>query len=48
MWINAWKHNFETLMGRLTSTLVLNLLDGHDNFVVYKDASGIRLGYVLI
>lgn len=31
--------DFETLKDRLTSALVLSLLNGHDDFVVYSDAS---------
>lgn len=46
VWTNACEHSFETLKNWLTSAPVLSLLEGHDGFVVYSDASGIRLGCV--
>lgn len=48
VWTDAYEHNFETLKDRLTSAPILSLLDGHDDFVVYNDASGIELGSVLM
>lgn len=36
------------LMERLTTTSVLSLPDGHDDFVAYSDASSIELGCVLM
>lgn len=45
---DACKQNFQTLKDRLTIAQVLSLLDGQDDFVVYNDASYIRLGCVLI
>lgn len=33
---------------KLILVLILSLSDGHDDFVVYNNALGIRLGYVLI
>nr|GEU37037.1 reverse transcriptase domain-containing protein [Tanacetum cinerariifolium] len=39
---------FETLKDKLCNAHVLSLLDGPEDFVVYCDASGIRLGFVLM
>ena len=36
------------MKGRLTSTLVLDLPNGRDGFIVYSDASWQGLGYVLM
>lgn len=46
VWTNTCEHSFETLKNWLTSAPVLSLLEGHDDFVVYSDASGIRLACV--
>lgn len=43
IWTNACEQSFQTLKERLTTTSVLSLPDGHDNFVVYNDASDIGL-----
>ncbi|GKF99861.1 putative reverse transcriptase domain-containing protein, partial [Tanacetum coccineum] len=39
---------FQTLKDKLCNAHVLALPDGPKDFVVYCDASGIRLGYVLM
>ncbi|WMV45827.1 hypothetical protein MTR67_039212 [Solanum verrucosum] len=44
----ACKQSFQEFNDRLTSTLVLTLLDGTVDFVVYYDAGIIRLGCVLM
>ncbi|WMV49763.1 hypothetical protein MTR67_043148, partial [Solanum verrucosum] len=40
--------SFQELKDRLTSTPILTLPVGTDGFVVYYEASGIRLGCVLM
>nr|XP_009777849.1 PREDICTED: uncharacterized protein K02A2.6-like [Nicotiana sylvestris] len=47
-WSDACKKIFEELKKRLTSALVLTLLEGTEWFVVYFDSSGIGLGCVLM
>lgn len=47
-WSDPYKKSFQELKTRLTSTLVLSLLDGSDRFVVYSYASRVGLGCVLI
>ncbi|WMV19653.1 hypothetical protein MTR67_013038, partial [Solanum verrucosum] len=42
------EHSFQELNDRLTSTLVLALLEGSEGYVVYCDAYGIGLGCVLM
>lgn len=39
--IDAYEYNFETLNNQFTSVLILNLVDGHYDFVVYNNALGI-------
>lgn len=48
VWSFACEHNFETLKDRLTLALIPSLPGGHENFIAYNNASGIRLGYVLM
>lgn len=48
MWTNVCEQSFQTLKGRLTTAPMLSLPDGHDDFVVYNDASCIGLGCVLM
>ena len=48
VWIDACEQSFQTLKGRLITAPVLSLPDGHEDFVVYNDASGIGLGCVLM
>ena len=48
MWTEDCERSFWTLRERLTTTPVLCLLDGHEDFVVFSDASGIGLGCVLM
>lgn len=48
VWTDTYEHNFGTLNNHLTSALVLSLLEGHNDFVVYSNASGIRLNCVLM
>ncbi|XP_070004417.1 uncharacterized protein [Nicotiana sylvestris] len=47
-WINACERSFQVLKDRLTSALVLMLLEGTDGYVIYCDTSGIGLGCVLM
>ncbi|XP_070057081.1 uncharacterized protein [Nicotiana tomentosiformis] len=47
-WIDACEWSFEALKDRLTSAPVLMLPEGIDGYVIYYDASGIRLGCVLM
>ncbi|WMV08601.1 hypothetical protein MTR67_001986 [Solanum verrucosum] len=47
-WTEACEHSFQELKDRLTSAPVLALPEGSESFVVYYDASGVRLGCVLI
>ncbi|WMV38088.1 hypothetical protein MTR67_031473 [Solanum verrucosum] len=47
-WSVPCENSFQELKDRLTSALVLTLLESTDGFVVYCDASRIRLGCVLM
>lgn len=48
VWTDACEQLFLTLKERFTTTPVLSLLDGHYVFIVFSDASGIGLGYLLM
>lgn len=48
VWTVACEYSFEALKDRFTSAPILSLLEGHDDFVVYSNTSGIRLVYLLI
>ncbi|WMV37822.1 hypothetical protein MTR67_031207, partial [Solanum verrucosum] len=48
IWSATCEKSFQELKDRLTSALVLTLPEGTDGFVVYYDASRIRLGCVLM
>ncbi|XP_059292787.1 uncharacterized protein LOC132046237 [Lycium ferocissimum] len=43
-WTDACERSFEELKDRLTSAPVLTLPEGLEGYVVYCDASGVRLG----
>ncbi|GJX30249.1 putative reverse transcriptase domain-containing protein [Tanacetum coccineum] len=47
-WGEEQEYAFQTLKDKLCNALVLILLDGPEDFVVYCDASGIGLGCVLM
>lgn len=47
-WSDACERNFQELKSRLTTALVLTLPEGTDGFVVYCDASRMRLWCVLM
>ncbi|XP_070014059.1 uncharacterized protein [Nicotiana sylvestris] len=47
-WSDTCKKSFQELKSRLTTTPVLTLPEGTEGFVVYCDASRIRLGCVLM
>ncbi|GKE37249.1 putative reverse transcriptase domain-containing protein, partial [Tanacetum coccineum] len=47
-WDEEQELAFQTLKDKLCNVLVLALPDGPEDFVVYCDASGIGLGYVLM
>ncbi|GJW11454.1 putative reverse transcriptase domain-containing protein [Tanacetum coccineum] len=47
-WGEEQEYAFQTLKDKLCNALVLALPDGSEDFVVYCDASGIRLGCVLM
>ncbi|GJU90645.1 putative reverse transcriptase domain-containing protein [Tanacetum coccineum] len=47
-WGEEHENAFQTLKGKLCDAPVLALLDGSEDFVVYCDASRLRLGYVLM
>ncbi|GJU92526.1 putative reverse transcriptase domain-containing protein [Tanacetum coccineum] len=47
-WGEKQKNAFQTLKDKLFNASVLALLDGLEDFVVYYDASGLGLGYVLM
>ncbi|GJW20081.1 reverse transcriptase domain-containing protein [Tanacetum coccineum] len=47
-WCEEQELTFQTLKDKLCNALVLALLDGLEDFVVYCDASGIGLGCVLM
>lgn len=40
---DAYEESFHTVKVRLTTTSLLSPLDGHDNFVMYSDASNVGL-----
>ena len=48
VWTEDCERSFRTLRERLTTAPVLCLPDGHEDFVVFSDASGIGLGCVLM
>ncbi|WMV33088.1 hypothetical protein MTR67_026473, partial [Solanum verrucosum] len=48
IWSEACEKRFKKSKDRLTSAPVLNLSEGTDGFVVYRDASRIGLGCVLM
>ncbi|XP_070011767.1 uncharacterized protein [Nicotiana sylvestris] len=47
-WTDACERSFQALKDRLTSTPVLMLPEGTDDYVIYCDASGVGLGCVLM
>ncbi|GJV92777.1 putative reverse transcriptase domain-containing protein [Tanacetum coccineum] len=47
-WGEEKENSFQTLKGKLCDASVLALLDGPEDLVVYCDASGLGLGYVLM
>ncbi|GJT49478.1 putative reverse transcriptase domain-containing protein [Tanacetum coccineum] len=47
-WGKEHENAFQNLKGKLCDAPVLALLDGPEDFVVYSDASGLRLGFVLM
>ena len=47
-WSDDCVKSFAELETRLTTTLVLNLLEGSDGYVIYCDTSRVGLGCVLI
>ncbi|XP_070045384.1 uncharacterized protein [Nicotiana tomentosiformis] len=47
-WSDACERSFQELKSKLTTTPILTLPEGTDGFVVYCDASRIRLGCVLM
>jgi hypothetical protein len=47
-WIESYEKNFQELKKRLTTTPVLTLLDIHQDFIIYCDASRQGLGCVLM
>lgn len=48
VWADACEQSFQTLKERLTTSLVLTLLDGYEDFVVYNNAFSVGLGCVLM
>lgn len=48
MWTYACEQSFRTLKVKLDTSPVPSLLEGHDDFFVYNDASGIGHGCVLM
>ena len=48
LWFESYEKSFQELKTRLTSAPILILPDGVDGFVVYYDASRVRLGCVLM
>ena len=48
IWTDECERSFRMLKERLTSAPILSLPEGHEDFVVYTDASGIGLGCVLM
>ncbi|XP_070010744.1 uncharacterized protein [Nicotiana sylvestris] len=47
-WIKACEKSFQELKNRLTSALVLALLEGPDSYAMYCDVLGVGLGCVLM
>ncbi|WMV58966.1 hypothetical protein MTR67_052351 [Solanum verrucosum] len=47
-WSEACEKSFQELKDRLVSALVMTLLEGTNGFVVYRDASRVGLGCVLM
>ncbi len=47
-WIANCEESFWELKGRLTSALLLTLLNSHEAFFIYTNASRSKLGCVLI
>ena len=47
-WLDDFEKNFAELKTRLTTTLVLTLLEGSDGYLIYCDAFKVDLGCVLI
>ena len=47
-WIESCEKSFQELKKRLTTSLVLTLLDIHQDFIIYCDASRQGLGCVLM
>lgn len=48
VWLDACEQSLQTLNERLTTTLVLSLPNGYEDFVVFSEVSGIGLGHVLM
>ena len=48
VWDEHCERSFQELKFKLTTTLILGLLEGSRGYEVYIDASGIRLGYVMM
>lgn len=47
-WTDACKHSVQSLKDKLTSAQVLPFPEGTDGYVIYCDASGVRLGCVMM
>ena len=47
IWTKECERSFQMLKDRLTSAPILSLPEGHEDFLVYTDASGVGLGAVL-
>ena len=47
-WDEKCEKNFQDLKTRLTTTPILAMITESGKYVVYSDASGIRLGYILM
>ena len=47
-WSDYCEKIFAELKTRLTTTLVLTLLEGLDGYVIYCDASRVGLGFMLM
>ena len=47
-WLDDFEKNFAELKTRLTTTLVLTLLEGSYGYVIYCDASRVVLGCALM
>ena len=46
--MDNYEESFQKLKNFLTSALMLTLLSGSRGFIVYYDASKVKLGYVLM